>query len=172
MKQLTSLKKLLSFGALALLAVPSISKADVQDRLYDFADAYYLQNGIDPAAIQGRRQPGPLAASDAPIFSYQRPVRALLTLPCYDTSGNDFFFTVMGGFNVNAFTGNAAGQRARQIADTSPEYIFPRQGTDQQGLGALRQSIMLDLRNGYFSNNKLNSGSTPGLTTRTSPNDC
>ncbi|MFN2508416.1 MAG: hypothetical protein ABR589_06550, partial [Chthoniobacterales bacterium] len=114
-----------------------------------------LQNGIDPAAIEGRRQPGPLAASDAPIFSFQRPVRALLTLPAYDHSGNAWFFTVMGGFSANAFTANSAGQRARQIADTSAEFVFPRRGTDPLGLGALRQSVLLDLRNGYFSNNKL-----------------
>src|SRR4051812_16566353 len=69
--------KLLSLGAFALLAIPSTTKADVQDRLYDFTDAYYRQNGINPAAIDGRRQPGPLAANDTPIYSFQRPVRAL-----------------------------------------------------------------------------------------------
>ncbi len=149
------MKKLLPLVVMALVAVPSVTNADVQDRLYDFTDAYYLQNGINPAAIDGRREPGPLAASDTPIFSYQRPVRALLTLPNYDHSGNVWFFTVLGGFNVNAFTANAAGQRARQIAETSREYVFPRAGTDPVGLGALRQSVMLDMRNGYFSNNKL-----------------
>ena len=147
---------IVSLGALALLATPSATKADVKDRMFDFTDAFYLQNGINPANIGGRRQVGPLAAADTPNFSFQRGVRALLTLPCYDQSGNAFYFTVMGGFEGSAFTGNSAGQRARQIADTSAEYIFPRQGTDPQGLGALRQSIMLDLRNGYFSNNPLN----------------
>ncbi len=147
--------RLLSLLALALLAVPTLTKADVRDRLYDFTDAYYRQNGIDPAAIDGRRQPGPLAVTDTPIFSYQRNLRALLTLPAYDHSGNAWYFTVLGGFSVNAFTGDSAGQRARQIAETSIEYVFPRQGTDPVGLGALRQSVMLDLRNGYFSNNKL-----------------
>ena len=140
---------------MALLAVPSVLQAGVQDRLYDFTDAYYLQNGINPAAIDGRRQPGPLAATDTPNFPFQRNVRALLTLPNYDASGNGFFFTVLGGFSVNAFTGNAAGQRARQIAESYVEYVFPRRGTDPVGLGALRQSVILDMRNGYFSNNPL-----------------
>jgi hypothetical protein len=149
------MKKLLLTFVMALLAVPSVTKAGVQDRLYDFTDAYYFQNGINPSGIDGRREPGPLAASDTPIFSYQRPVRALLTLPNYDQSGNAFFFTVLGGFNTKAFTPDAAGQRAKQIADTSIEYVFPRTGTDPVGLGALRQSVMLDMRNGYFSNNKL-----------------
>jgi hypothetical protein len=132
-----------------------LTKAGVRDRLYDFTDAYYQQNGINPAAIDSRRQVGPLAVEDTPIFSYQRNVRALLTLPNYDHSGNAWFFTVLGGFNTSAFTSNAAGVRAKQIAESSAEYVFPRQGTDPVGSGALRQSVMLDMRNGYFSNNKL-----------------
>lgn len=143
------------FVVMALFAAPSLLNAGVQDRLYDFTDAYYLQNGINPAAIDGRRQPGPLAVTDTPNFPFQRNVRALLTLPNYDHSGNRWFFTVLGGLSANAFTGNAAGQRARQIADSSIEYVFPRRGTDPLGLGALRQSVILDMRNGYFSNNPL-----------------
>ena len=149
------MKKLPLLLSMALFGLPLLATAAVQDRLYDFTDAYYLQNGINPSAIDGRRQPGPLAATDTPIFPYQRNVRALLTLPNYDHSGNAWFFTVLGGFNVGAFTNDAAGQRARQIADSSVEYVFPRKGTDPVGLGALRQSVMLDMRNGYFSNNKL-----------------
>jgi hypothetical protein len=154
MKPLSLLKNV-SLGALALLTITSTVKADVEDRLYDFTDAYYLQNGLNPAAIDGRRQPGPLAVTDTPNFSFQRPVRALLTLPAYDHSANAWYFTVLGGFSDAAFTNNSAGQRLRQIANASPEYIFPRRGTDPLGLGALRQSVMLDMRNGYFSNNKL-----------------
>jgi len=149
------MKKLLSIVVMALLAVPSVTKADVEDRLYDFTDAYYLRNGINPAALDGRRQVGPLAAADEPIFRFQRPVRALLTLPNYDHSGNAWFFTVLAGFSANAFTANEAGREARQMADRSPEYIFPQAGTDPLGLGALRQSVILDMRHGYFSNNKL-----------------
>lgn len=149
------MKKLIPLVVIALCVAPSFLKAGVQDRLYDFTDAHYLQNGINPAAIDGRRQPGPLAATDKPNFPFQRNVRALLTLPNYDASGNEFFFTVLGGFNISAFTANAAGQRARQIADSFIEYVFPRQGTDPLGLGALRQSVMLDMRNGYFSNDPL-----------------
>ena len=149
------MKKLLLLVVMALFAVPSFTSAGVSDRLYDFTDAYYRQNGINPAAIDGRRQPGPLAVTDTPNFPFQRNVRALLTLPNYDHSGNAWYFTVLGGFSTSAFTADAAGRNARQIADTSIEYVFPRRGTDPVGLGALRQSVMLDMRNGYFSNNKL-----------------
>jgi len=163
MNQPHTRKKLITLSAMALLALPTLTKADVKDRLYDFTDAYYTQNGVNPAAIDGRRQPGPLAASDTPNFFYQRPVRMLLTLPAYDHSGNAHYFTVlgglrppgMGGMNEGVFTHDSAGARARQVADSSPEYIFPKLGTDPLGLGALRQSVLLDMRNGYFSNNKL-----------------
>jgi hypothetical protein len=141
--------------ALGTAALPTVALADVEDRLYDFTDAYYRQNGVDPAQIAGRMQPGPVAVADEPNFSFQRPVRALLTLPAYDHSGNGEFFTVLGGISDRAFTNNSAGRRARQIANASVEYVFPRQGTDPLGLGALRQSVILDMRNGYFSNNKL-----------------
>lgn len=149
------MKRILSVVVMTLLAASSFTQAGVLDRLYDFTDAYYRQNGINPAAIDGRRQPGPLAVTDTPNFPFQRNLRALLTLPNYDHSGNAYYFTVLGGFNSSAFTADQAGQRARQIAESSIEYVFPRRGTDPVGLGALRQSVMLDMRNGYFSNNKL-----------------
>lgn len=149
------MKKLLPILTLALLALPGLTKADVEDRLYDFTDAYYLQNGINPAMISGRMEPGPIAVVDAPIFSYQRDVRALLTIPNYDHSGNIFYFTVLGGFSNSAFTANKAGATARGIADSRIEYVFPKAGTDPVGLGALRQSVMLDLSGGYFGKDPL-----------------
>jgi len=149
------MKKLLPLVIAALVAVPSFTKADVEDRLYDFTDAYYTQNGVNPAAISGRMQPGPNAVTDTPIFPFQRDVRALLTLPAYDHSGNFNYFTVLGGLSATGFTADAAGRNARQIADSFIEYLFPQQGTDPIGLGAFRQSSLLDMRNGYFSNNPL-----------------
>jgi hypothetical protein len=130
--------------------------ADVRDRLYDFTDAYYLQNGITPANISGRRQPVPPGATtDTPIFSYQRPVRSLRVSAAYDHSGKPWFFAVMGGGSATLFTNNAAGTFQRQVADSSIEYVFPKRGTDPLGLGATRQAVVLDMRNGYFSNNRL-----------------
>src|SRR5215216_3505844 len=69
--QVGTMKKLLPILTMALLASPSLMKADVEDRLYDFTDAYYLENGVNPALIQGRMQPGPIAVIDTPIFSFQ-----------------------------------------------------------------------------------------------------
>jgi hypothetical protein len=64
------MKKLVFLAVIALLGVPSLTEAGVQDRLYDFTDAYYQQNGINPAAIDGRRQAGPLAVTDTPNFLF------------------------------------------------------------------------------------------------------
>jgi hypothetical protein len=144
-------------GALILMASATVpALADEKDRLYDFTDAYYRQNGVNPQAITSRRVPTPpLATLDVPFFAYQSHTRALLTLPAYNDSGSIEFFTVMGELSAPSFTNDAAGRKAKQVADASPEYIFPRQGTDPLGLAAFRQSSVLDMRNGYFSNNPL-----------------
>jgi hypothetical protein len=156
MKRQTARLALPALVSTLLASTFTPARADVQDRLYDFTDTYYLQNGVNPAAIAGRRQAMlPLATSSTPIFPYQRNVRALFTLPSYDHSGNPWFFTVLGGLSGAGFTNNAAGQRAKQLADRSIEYVFPQKAADPFSLGATRQSVILDMRNGYFSNNPL-----------------
>jgi hypothetical protein len=142
--------------ASAVLLPTFNAHAGVADRLFDFTDAYYRQNGVNPAAIAGRRQPVlPNATTDAPPHDYQNNTRALLTLPAYGGSGEVEFFTVIGGSSSTLFTNDAAGSRARQIAEFYKEYIFPKKGTDPVGLANVRQGFMLDTRNGYFSNDKL-----------------
>src|SRR4051794_504408 len=149
------MKNLLALAVAVLFAVPSFTKADVEDRLYDFTDAYYLQNGVNPALISGRMQAGTgIAVTDTPIFSFQRNVRALLTLSAYDDSGSLNYFTVLGGFSASAFTANSAGVTARGIADSFIEYLFPVAGTDPIGF-TFRQSSLLDMRNGYFGKDPL-----------------
>jgi hypothetical protein len=145
---------------LALLALttlaPSPARADEDDRLYDFTDAYYKVNGVDPTKISGRRQAdGIRAVTDVPNFRFQRNVRVLATNAAYNHSGDIEYFAVLGGGGTSLFTNDAAGRRARKIADSYIEYVFPSRGTNPVGLGASRQSVLLDMRNGYFSNNPL-----------------
>src|SRR4029077_15431126 len=145
-----AMKNLITLVVMALLAVPSLTKADVEDRLYDFTDAYYLQNGVNPALIVGRMQPGTgNAVNDTPHFPFQRNVRALLTLPAYDHSGDINYFTVLGGISANAFTNNAAGRQARAIPDSFTEFLVPKAGADPIGF-TFRQSSLLDMRHGFF----------------------
>lgn len=141
-------------SALGLSA--TFAHADVKDRLYEFTDAYYRQNGVNPAAIAGRRQAdGIRAVLDTPLFSFQRNVRSLFTIGGWTDGGKSTYWTVFGELSGDSFTKDAAGRRALEIAERSPEYVFPRLGTNPISLGATRQPFMIDVRHGYFSNNPL-----------------
>jgi hypothetical protein len=155
MKTLVTLTYTLA-ALLVLATAPMIARANIQDRPYDFTDAFYRKNGVDPTKIQGRRNgTDHLSIFDTPLLSTRRDVRVILTLPAYNHSGAPFFWTVMGELFNDGFTKDAAGQKARQTADNMIEYVFPMRDTNPVGLGSLRQSVMLDMRNGYFSNNPL-----------------
>lgn len=144
-----------SLSALAALAILP-AHADVTDRLYDFTDAYYAQNGINPAKLAGRKQaPAANAVFDTPFFSYQRNVRVIGMGGTYNANGSISYFAVMAGFGPDGFTNDAAGQNARVIADKYAEYIFPQKTADPLGLGNARQAVVQDTNGGYFSNNPL-----------------
>jgi hypothetical protein len=145
-----------AFAFLITLVAPFTAKADIQDRLFDFTDDYYRQNGVDPTAIVNRRQGvAPRGTIDSPFFPYQRNVRTLQLNPAYNQSGALNYWTVMGDLFVASFTRDEAGQRARQIADNMPLYVFPTRTGNQIGLGNNRQADIVDMRHGYFSNNPL-----------------
>jgi hypothetical protein len=141
---------------ITLAATPRLVQAGVQDRLFDFTDDFYRQNGVDPAQIVNRvNGTAPRSIFDAPIFPYQRNVRALRLNPAYNQSGAPTYWTVMGDIFVAGFTNDAAGQRARQTADNMILYVFPTRTGNPIGLGNNRQADIVDMRNGYFSNNPL-----------------
>lgn len=154
MKKITLLTYALAL--LVTLIAPLTTRADIQDRLFDFTDDYYRQNGVDPAKIQGRRQGVPPAGTiDAPFFPFQRNVRTLRLNPAYNQSGALTYWTVMGDLFVDGFTNDEAGARARQTADNMILYVFPTRTGNPIGLGNNRQADIVDMRNGYFSNNPL-----------------
>lgn len=142
--------------AILLLAAPIVAGASALDRLYDFTDAYYRANGVDPTKIAGRKQaPSAQAVVDVPNFPYQRNVRLIGTTVGYGASGSPMFFSVMGGGGYELFTNDAAGRKARQIADQFAEYIFPRRGANPVGIPNGRQAFVHQNDNGYFSKNPL-----------------
>ncbi|MGB9181997.1 MAG: hypothetical protein WCB68_22395 [Pyrinomonadaceae bacterium] len=153
------MKKIVMFMfvlATLIATTPIATRADVQDRLFDFTDEYYLQNGVDPTLIVNRRQGvAPRGTIDAPFFPFQRNVRTLQLNPAYNQSGSPVYWTVMGDLFVSSFTKDEAGTRARQIADNMPLYVFPTRTGNPIGLGNNRQADIVDMRNGYFSNNPL-----------------
>jgi hypothetical protein len=156
MKRFATLFLLPVLLAGAVFLIPMSAKADVEDRLYDFTDTFYFQNGVDPSRIVNRRNgSAPASVFDAPIFPYQRNVRVLATNPAYSHSGQITYWSVMGDIFVAGFTNDAAGRRAKQIADRSILYVFPTRTGNPIGLGNNRQADIVDLRNGYFSGNPL-----------------
>src|SRR5690349_2042651 len=83
------LAKYCLLALLGCLASTASVRADEEDRLYDFTDEFYLFNGVNPEAIEGRREAdGLLAVPDEPVGPHHRPVRSLLTLPAYNHSGD------------------------------------------------------------------------------------
>ena len=92
------MKNLIALVVVALFAVPSLTKADVQDRLYDFTDAYYFQNGVNPAgclnggidmfmtfghtAAQFVAEVKPLVPSPVPQSRVDDAVKRILTVKC------------------------------------------------------------------------------------------
>lgn len=123
---------------------------------FDFTDAYYTANGVSPAGLVGRRTGSDgLSVISTPPDSNHRNVRNTFTLPAYDTSGNEYFFTVMADLAPNAFTGNSAGANARTLAEKYTVYVFPTKDGNQTAVNNNRQADMIDLSGGYFSNDPL-----------------
>jgi hypothetical protein len=123
---------------------------------FDFTDAFYLQNGVNHAMLQGRPTgDGVFSVVDESQDPTRRDIRVLFTLPAYDTSGGIHYFTVLGDLEPGAFTANSAGAKARQLAEQSVVYVFPVKGGDPTGVGNSRQADMVDLSHGYFSNNPI-----------------
>lgn len=142
---------------IGLAAAPTLSYAKVQDRLFDFLDSYYYQNGVNASLIFGRRQVTGTGNSifDTPNFWFQRNVRAQRLNPAYSDSGKPTFWAVMGDVNNAGFTNDAAGANAKTLANKYVLYVFPTRTGNPIGLGNNRQADIVDLSGGYFSNDPL-----------------
>jgi hypothetical protein len=137
-------------------AMPSARADSGNPPPFDFTDEFYRLNGVNPALLEGRPNgaDGISVVDDAPDANH-RGIRMVLTIPAYDTSGGIHYFTVLSNLQPGAFTANAAGTKARQLAEKSELYVFPVKGGDPTSVGNSRQESMIDLSNGYFSNNPL-----------------
>lgn len=143
---------------------------------FDFSDSFYLQNGINPGAILNRAcspERGPMAAVFDPPApdSTRNDCRILETTGGFNDSGNLIYYSIMGFVMPNTFSNDAAGQAARELANESRAFLFPRcvaPGTPgsvvvRQGCAVLkspalsnrRQDNVFDTTGGYFSNNPL-----------------
>src|SRR5262249_40094865 len=132
---------------------------------FDFSNAFYLQNGIDPAHILNRVN-GTCPGSDMPSCSVmddsntnpdRRDIRVRSTTGGFDHEGNVLYYNIFGMVNPNTFTNNAAGAKAMKIANFFSAYIFPKAKGDplSPALSNRRQDNVFDTRNGYFEANPL-----------------
>jgi hypothetical protein len=132
---------------------------------FDFSNAFYLENGIDPANILNRVD-GTCPADDTPSCSVvdnsntdptRRNIRVLSTTGGFDHEGNPLYYNIFGMAMPNTFTNDAAGLDAMAIADFFSAYIFPKASGDplSPALSNRRQDNVFDTRNGYFVENPL-----------------
>jgi hypothetical protein len=147
------------FAAALTLVTPSLAFASDEGpvRSFDFTDSYYRANGIEPSKliIRPNGQDGVSVIDNSNTDPTRRNVRATQAIPTYDHSGHLYFFHTFGLMMPDAFTNNAAGAKAYELAEKYNLYGFPRKGNAPNVVFPKRQEDLSDLRDGYFSNNPL-----------------
>ena len=124
--------------------------------LFDFTDAYYAKNGVDATKIAGRPSgSGASAVMTAPDADHKNVAITALN-GMHDDNGKANLFGVLGTIKADAFTNDAAGRQARQVADKYVAYIFPKAGSNPLSPASKREDELIPLNNGYFSNDPLN----------------
>jgi hypothetical protein len=139
----------------------------------DFNDAFYRAHGINPDALTeraGNADRNPLHFTPDPNCSRRDPTRRdfriLETTGGFNNAGNLLYYSIMETMPSPAvFTNDAAGAQARQIADSSRAFIFPKTARNADcspGTVILspappnrRQDNIFDTTGGYLSNNPL-----------------
>ncbi len=166
MRTPTTLRRLA--GALAvsgllvtgLGATPSLASGGdhTGDRapIFDFSDAYYRANGVDPAGLVGRRNGADGIsvvdrAPDATTATSARCSRSRRTTPAASAGSSPCSPTSRPARSPP--TPPAA--TPRRWPRPRPVYVFPTLTGDPTGVGNNRQADMIDLSHGYFSNNPL-----------------
>ena len=148
--------------ALAVLALPAFAGDDF-NAPFVFSDAFFRANGIEPTNVLGLPACGAGGVCDeaSPNPSQFSNVRITSTLGAHNHSGDPTFVTIQGLVGADAFTPDAAGIEARNVAEAFRVFFFPLQPADgsQPALSPaasnLRQNNVLDTRGGYFSNDPL-----------------
>ena len=149
---------LLAAAISGLCAAARAGDTDPDHPPFDFTDAFYLANGIDPTTLIGRPDgtpPGSVVDHATPHGPQFNDVRILALAAAFDDSGHPVFFYVTGLPTPASFLPNAAGQEALAIADQYKVYEFPRASNPPFAVFPKRQDLIADLSNGYFSNDPL-----------------
>jgi hypothetical protein len=97
---------------------------------FDHIDKYYLDNGVDPEMIVGRRNGyDGLSVFDKSFDPLHNNVRVTVTIPAYNAGGQIMFWYPIGELYTNGFLDNKAGAATRKTAGLYPIYVFPEAGT-------------------------------------------
>jgi len=152
---------------MALTMITGVSRAEgnTNPPPFDFSNAFYLENGINPANILNRVN-GTCPPNDMPSCSVvdnsntnptRRNIRVLSTTGGFDHEGNPLYYNIFGMVMPNTFTNNEAGHNAMNIANFFSAYIFPKASGNplSPALSNRRQDNVFDTRNGYFVANPL-----------------
>jgi len=169
----------ISVVALAILllvtsSVPSIflqtENLSRNEPPFDFSDEFYLVNGINPETIL--RRPGNMdrpqshwVIDESVTDPTRRGVRILETTGGWDKDGNLIYYSIMGDVVPATFTDDAAGVRARMLAEDFRAFIFPKTPRNSDGSPGRvrtdpappnrRQDNVFDTKNDYFCQNLL-----------------
>lgn len=117
---------------------------DAEKRPFDFADKYYIENGVEPSYIINRRSGEDGLSNFTDIIDGRfRGIRVFGTSPAYDSTGNAIFYTQNGELFDTSFNDDTDGEAARNLAERFPIYVFP----SSNYAGKDRQAALFDTRN-------------------------
>jgi hypothetical protein len=137
---------------------------------FDFSDDFYIKNGVDFNNILGRpgnpdRPQEHWVLDGSNTDPNRRGVRILETTGGWDKDGNLIYYSIMGGMVPATFTNDAAGVRARALAEDFRAFLFPKTTRNADGSVATvrldpappnrRQDNVFDTKNSYFCQNLL-----------------
>jgi hypothetical protein len=134
-------------------AVSDVPTTAIEDlRPFDFSDKYYASNGVMAGMLLNR----PNGADDFSVMDLtgypdHNNVRILATRPAYGRDGETLYWNLYGDFYKENFTDTPEGERAYDLANTFPIYLFP----NTQRRRGERQSPVIDTAEGYFEKNVL-----------------
>ena len=174
---------IVALGALLLVpsSLPPLAVTEAQNLLrneppFDFSDAFYRRNGIEPSGILARVGTAGVRIPDwAPDPSVtdpnKRPVRIRQITGGWDKDGNLIYYVVPGFVNENTFSRNPdgsltpQGQRARDFAEEFRAFLFPKTARNPDGsiasadlsvaLPNRRQDNIFETKDRYFCENVL-----------------
>ena len=153
-----------ALGIFAIVLTASVAVVPSSDRSqpsFDFSDAFYLANGINPANILARvGGPNPASAfvvDNSNTDPTRNNIRITEMTGGFDREGNPLYYTINGFLTPNSFTNDAAGLKAMDIANKFEAYIFPKASGNplSPALSNRRQDNLFNTISGYFVNNPL-----------------